>query len=555
MRRRLPEVFLVLLVASSAAAFCPPGCSCVEDDRPSARCDGAGLSGIPILLNPRTRSLSLVGNQISSVSLDELSFYPDLEFLDLSDNQILTLDRGAFFRLTNLKVLRLNGNQIKSLIVETFAGLSGLQVLDISQNKLERLPTSVFADLHRLEVLNISHNQLKAMSPGALTGLTSLKELHLARNQLSEIPRTALHAPISLKLLDLSSNRLTAIPNESFERLTDLEILKLNDNSIERIDEQGFVGLRSLKQLSLRFNKLARVPSVSFRPLTDLDTLQLGENPFDELPTSAFEGLANLRQLFITGCSQLKSAQLNAFSGLLHLDTLVITDSRQFAVIDALAFEQPNSLRRLILSHNAIESLPAALISWSQLDELDLRDNPWKCDCSLSFLPPTLRLIYGTNARQNVGTKATCAQPDSLQGRSLIELGEQDVDCSASDSHHLLVTIAAVVGCLTALTAIVLIVFRFRRSILICLGLKKRKDMYARADVLSSTYGYGNLSKKNLLGHASFAAPYEQRSFLTHQGGSDYYSGTVTPPRTNSTLSRDDSFRIITKYPVPITEL
>uniref|UniRef100_A0A914X140 Uncharacterized protein n=1 Tax=Plectus sambesii TaxID=2011161 RepID=A0A914X140_9BILA len=553
MRTRL-ELLLLLLLTSSSAAFCPPGCTCTEDDRPSVRCDGAGLSSIPILLNPRTRSLSLADNQISSVSLDELSFYPDLEFLDLSDNQILTLDRGAFFRLINLKVLRLNGNQIKSLIVETFAGLSELQALDISRNKLERLPTSVFADLHRLEVLNISDNALKTMSPGALTGLTSLKDLHLARNQLSEMPKTALHAPSNLKLLDLSFNRLNAIPNESFSLLADLEILKLEGNSIERIDENGFVGLSSLKQLNLRFNKLARVPSVSFRPLTDLDTLQLGENLFDELPTSAFEGLANLRQLFITGCAQLTNAQLNAFSGLLHLNTLVITDNRQFARIDALAFEQPDSLRRLVLSRNAIESLPSGLINWSQLDELDLRDNPWNCDCSLGFLPPALRLIYGTSGRPSAGPKATCAQPDPLQGRSLIELGEEDIDCSTSDSRRLLVTIAVVGGCLTALTAVVLLVFRFRRSILLCLGLKKQRDMYARADVLSSTYDYGNLSKKTLLGHASFSAPYEQRSFLTHQG-SDYYSGTVTPPRTNSTLSRDDSFRIITKYPVPITEL
>lgn len=142
----------------SSAPFCPIGCSCVDDSTqiPFVVCDGADLSNIPILFNPRINRLILSKNRISSVSLDDLGFYSDLTHLDLSGNKILSLERGSFYRLQKLRTLHLNGNLLSSLSIETFSGLSELRVLDLSDNGLRRLTASAFSDLRRLEILNVS---------------------------------------------------------------------------------------------------------------------------------------------------------------------------------------------------------------------------------------------------------------------------------------------------------------------------------------------------------------------------------------------------------------
>lgn len=171
----------VIFLQSSlpVSAFCPIGCTCIDDPSfsPSVECDGAGLTSIPILFNPRIRTLRLSNNQISSVLLEELGFYTELEHLDLSDNKILSIERGAFYRLQKLKTLRLNGNLLASLSIETFAGLAELRILDLSDNGLRRLATSVFSDLRRLEVLNVS----------AVCNRLSSSELHILSSPITSV--------------------------------------------------------------------------------------------------------------------------------------------------------------------------------------------------------------------------------------------------------------------------------------------------------------------------------------------------------------------------------
>lgn len=99
-------LLLLLCTIRSISAFCPNGCHCVNSpaNQIAADCSRANLKQIPMFLNPRLKYLNLQGNQLSSLTMDELSFYPELKELDLSANQILTIERGAFASLRKLKV-------------------------------------------------------------------------------------------------------------------------------------------------------------------------------------------------------------------------------------------------------------------------------------------------------------------------------------------------------------------------------------------------------------------------------------------------------------------
>lgn len=96
--------FLFAFLVPGSVGLCPRGCICTESDSPEVDCTAVGLNHIPLLLNPRIRSLNLRGNSIVTIKLEELSLYTELEFLDLSENKIYQIERGAFYRLSKLKV-------------------------------------------------------------------------------------------------------------------------------------------------------------------------------------------------------------------------------------------------------------------------------------------------------------------------------------------------------------------------------------------------------------------------------------------------------------------
>lgn len=584
------KIFIFASFLIVADSFCPSTCVCT-DDQPAVDCDNANLSSFPILLNPRTRSLTLSNNRISTLTLDELSFYSELEYLDLSYNKVLTIERGAFFRLQKLKVLRLNGNLLASLAVETFAGLSDLRVLDLSDNGINRLATSIFSDLPRLESLNLSKNSINTISPGALTNLRHLKEIHLRHNDLKTIPHIALHATPSLKILDLSYNRIDVVGDESFAKLKMLESLNLAGNGVELIEDEAFVNLHNLRQLYLETNQLYRVPTMSFRHLSELHTLTIGENLFTELPTSGFEGLNRLKQLVVTRCPHLTSTALNAFSGLYELETLILSENRKLTNLHEASFEQNvdvrTSLRQVFLFDNNLSNIPTTLLPFGQLTELDLRRNPWRCDCDLSFIGDVLRRIYDGDESRVAG--AHCNSPESFKNRLLISLAVDEFQCQTDNDMPLVVTVVAVVGALLAITVVLLLVVRFRRRLgdvaatsSICSlcspasstpTTKKRtdhvggdrrlgKNFYERQNFITMPYsGFSSLKKQSNC-HANYPpsmygyeTPNEHQAFLAT---SDYYSsgGSYLSPETqSSTLTREGSFRVIQHYPIPITEL
>ncbi len=132
---------------------------------------------------------------------------PNLKTLHLAGTRINSLPANAFgatgSRLTDLWWLDLSRNQIATLDVNVFDGLSNLWYLDLGRNELTStgLPASatasVFEDLSSLEWLALNNQfeqdednefepkttaLLTSLNANVFTGLTNLKELDLANN-------------------------------------------------------------------------------------------------------------------------------------------------------------------------------------------------------------------------------------------------------------------------------------------------------------------------------------------------------------------------------------
>lgn len=95
-------------------------------------------------------------NRIRPVSELAFQYTPNLEVLDLSQNQISSAveDLSApFSSLKQLKEFSLSSNKIMSLNQRAFAGLGRLEKLDLSDNNVTTIQSNAFVDLVSLQML------------------------------------------------------------------------------------------------------------------------------------------------------------------------------------------------------------------------------------------------------------------------------------------------------------------------------------------------------------------------------------------------------------------
>lgn len=104
------------------------------------------------------QNLSLSGNQIEHFAPDSLLSIKGLTALDISYN-LLTNPKFPLLR-DDITYLNLSHNNIKSLNVQSFINVPKVKVLDLSYNQMEEIDPEVFSPLKDLEVLYIDGNSL-----------------------------------------------------------------------------------------------------------------------------------------------------------------------------------------------------------------------------------------------------------------------------------------------------------------------------------------------------------------------------------------------------------
>ena len=147
------------------------------------------LSGWEALAGGALRSLDLGHNALTSLPAS-FGALTGLEALWLEDNALAEFPR-PLLRCTALRVLRLSGNAL-SRLPRGISALAALETLVLSSNELDALPASI-GRLRRLATLLVNSNQLRSL-PAALARLPALRKLNAANNPLEALPATLLDA-------------------------------------------------------------------------------------------------------------------------------------------------------------------------------------------------------------------------------------------------------------------------------------------------------------------------------------------------------------------------
>ncbi|KAG1658916.1 Leucine-rich repeat-containing protein 40 [Nymphon striatum] len=260
--------------------------------------------------------LILAFNSLRSIP-NEIQYLPNLNILDLHDNQLTSLPSTigelqqltklnlshnkfeeipeAVFRMKSLKYFHIQNNSLKS-INDDIGNLSFLEELDLGHNDIKNLPHAI-GFLSRVFKFSASHNKLDSL-PADISSMLALRILELTNNSLKELP-----ADISnlehLEMLYLQHNKLKQIP--VLNNCSNLKELHLGNNEITELTAQHIEGLPNIFLLDLKDNKVTNI-SEDICLLFSLERLDLTNNSLTNLPYS-IGTIPNLKSLLLEGNS------------------------------------------------------------------------------------------------------------------------------------------------------------------------------------------------------------------------------------------------------------
>lgn len=366
---------------------CPRGCDCIETLLITNCSEQSQLEYIPHTLNPALKKLYLARNNIRRID-STFNVYEDLVYLDLSSNLITTIVDNNLKHNSKLETILLRNNTVVSLRPEAFIGLNMLKVLDLSHNRIAAINDSLFKNLHSLQVLDLSYNYLKMLNDNTFVGLKNLLFLNISNNLLMRFSTDLFVNLPKLVNLNASFNILEQLEDNWFRPLNELTVLDLSSCHLVSLSPFCFNGLDNLTILHLNNNSLLAVPSSSFLPKNTIQYLNIGQNPFPFLHPRSFYNLKHLRRLYISNAPSLSKIHVDTFLGLENLEILEVSNNPMLKNIDRNIFDNLYSISSLILHNNSFQSLEIDLITrYNKYDlYLDVRGNPFNCNCSLEWL-------------------------------------------------------------------------------------------------------------------------------------------------------------------------
>ncbi|ESO01802.1 hypothetical protein HELRODRAFT_188483 [Helobdella robusta] len=430
---------IMLAAASSSSSSlvfsmqCPKSCACwvsetAEDvQNYHATCGGtkSPLIQIPPNLPGQLTHLDLSYNNIEEIKLNSaLINLNDLRHLNLSHNQIGSIEEKALSGMKNLQILDLSHNQLSTFEQKYFAvqqqqnnnnnnngnndgedsklfnddGLyvpdhvdaddykededenydtteasvsKNLREIDLSNNKLTDVDLA-FIEMLRLEKLNLDGNKLNRLTDFTFVGLKRLKSLSISSNSIEEISDNTFTNFCNnlISLIMRNNTRLNKLTHLNISNCHRLNYLDLSDCNLQLVP-QGLS--QSLRYLQLRRNRINEIGKLDFQQCNGLNILLLDGNNIQSLHDNSIEVLTNLQNLWLNG-NQLKKPPFRIPSSLTRL--LVDDNAIEEWSVDNNGDQLNNSLSFLSLTGNKIKEINSeSFKTYSNLANLDIGDN------------------------------------------------------------------------------------------------------------------------------------------------------------------------------------
>lgn len=243
------------------------------------------------------QQLYLYGNGLNENSIAPGALdLPKLDTIELAGNQFHTIPT---FLPKWTKTLWLMYNQLTELKVDSFEKYKELQYLDVSNNQISKIEARTFDPLINLETLYISFNKLTGSSfpPNAFTKMVRLRLLSTRFNALSHLLK---NLPPSVTYLDYVGNQIRTIPAYAFKSLPNLQSMEFWEGQITNIEDNAFYGLPQLTILDFSQDHISStITNSTFIGLSGLQTLYMYLNNVSKIEPGALKPLESITSLWL----------------------------------------------------------------------------------------------------------------------------------------------------------------------------------------------------------------------------------------------------------------
>ncbi|ELP94890.1 villin, putative [Entamoeba invadens IP1] len=229
------------------------------------------LTELPISVKNYTSLVQLNLNHNTLSSINVLSQIHLLTNLDVSKNELETVDDAVIVSNTSLLILNYEGNKLKH--ITPLINCLPVFKLNFSENEIVEIPDTI-GDCIGLTYLSLAKNQLVSLPP-TMSRLKSLKQLILYGNKLKNLP---LLDKSGLTHLDVADNEFDVIPKIVFK--CPLVKLYLDSNNLSEVPND-ISELIALKELTLSSNVLRSLPK-GMTMLPSLQVLDVEKNDLGE---------------------------------------------------------------------------------------------------------------------------------------------------------------------------------------------------------------------------------------------------------------------------------
>ena len=231
-------------------------------------------------------------------------------------------------------------------------------------------------------------------------GCEELEKIKIIKSQLKIIPNQLLKDTKNLAEIDLSNNEIRSLPPKLFHNVHKLKVVKLKGNLLQEIDGRQFSKSSRLTHLDISNNELQRIAKSAFKKLSDIEKLDLSNNKiyFDDVTKPDLSEMRNLKE-FIANNNNISISHIPFAKSAAHvsLSKIDLSHNRIGPILDIwpdLKFQTTQKLKVDLSKNNiqyfnytsAFEEEKFLRQYQSNQDsaqdiEIDISDNPIKCDC------------------------------------------------------------------------------------------------------------------------------------------------------------------------------
>lgn len=305
----------------------------------------------------------------------------------------------------------------RTLPESSFRNLTNLGYLSLADNNLDEIPRHILSHMPKVVTVDLAHGRIRKIHADDFRNLKKIRNLVLVNNDIKLLEKESI--PNTLRMLHLGRNNLTSL-NGTLRENDNLQVLFLNENSLTTLDNELPIKPINFKSLTAHHNKLQSLPQ-ELKHFATLDTMYISDNEIrsfegilkhlagiqtlsahnnkieylahDEFAGTAIQeldlannyikaingSLSTLQEMRYCNFSRnlLSEFSLNDIRRLYSLQVIDLSFNRIERITGRMEniIESEIYVNELILDHNLLKSLDAALMGLNRLKTLSLAHN------------------------------------------------------------------------------------------------------------------------------------------------------------------------------------